>query len=523
MRYLWTILFAVVLGAPFAVRRALLPGGASANPSADAERLVIVTSHNQDIRTEFARAFSQWHQTQYGSNVQLDFRTPGGTTDIKRQLESTYRAYRDANGQISPDMSADISMAWGGGDYFFDQELKPLGILLPIQMPPAMAAEFKSAFPTPTLAGVRLYDSTATADGTPTPQWVGVCLSSFGICFNPDVYRALGMPDPTPQAGWENLTDPRLRGFVALADPAHSGSSAVAYQMVIQHRMFEAEQAFFESAPALRKLPKAGLAKNAQYQAAIAAGWHAGMAELLKIAANARYFTDSSTLVPMDVSRGEAAAGMAIDFYARVTEEAVGSGRIQYFAPVGATAITPDPVAILYGTRGRKLELATQFIQFLLTPAAQRLWDLKPGTPGGPADRSLRRMPIRRDAYADRAGWADDANPFTTANGFNQRGEWMALFGDSRPVWVAAWIDSRDALTAAYAKIVAIPDPARQAALIDRLANLPITMDDVKALRDHRKELEKSHGDLDSWRANQQIDWAAKFRRHYQTVADEAH
>ena len=54
-----------------------------------------------------------------------------------------------------------------------------------------------------------------------------------------------------------------------------------------------------------------------EYQIAISDGWHRGMSELLKIAANARYFTDSSSIVPNDVSRGEAAAGMAIDFYAR--------------------------------------------------------------------------------------------------------------------------------------------------------------------------------------------------------------
>jgi hypothetical protein len=224
----------------------------------------------------------------------------------------------------------------------------------------------------------------------------------------------------------------------------------------------------------------------------------------------------------MDVSRGEAAAGMAIDFYAKVTEESVGSDRIRFFAPIGATAITPDPIAILYGTKGRQLELAEHFIEFLLSTNGQRLWIVKPGQPDGPVDRSLRRMPIRRDVYHDRAGWADDIDPFATANGFNERGEWMAIFGDSRPIWVAAWIDSRDALQHAYARILKLPDPARRSALIDQLADLPITMSGVERLRSERKRLEKSHGELDEWRARQQIDWAEKFRSHYRDVAEEA-
>src|SRR5205085_10575362 len=120
--------------------------------------------------------------------------------------------------------------------------------------------------------------------------------------------------------------------------------------------------------------------------------------------------------------------------------ESVGPDRIVYVAPLGATAITPDPVAILKGTSGPKLELSLHFIEFLLSREGQRLWILKPHVPGGPVERSLRRMPVRRDVYEDQRDWADHINPFDEARGFNQRGAWMALFSDSRPIWVAAWI-----------------------------------------------------------------------------------
>ncbi len=131
-------------------------------------------------------------------------------------------------------------------------------------------------------------------------------------------------------------------------------------------------------------------------------------------------------------------------------------------------------------------------------------------------------MPIRHDLYADRVNWADDADPFIAAGGFNQRGEWMVLFTDSRPIWVAAWIDSRDDLQRAYHAILKLPDPLKRQSMIDRLADLPIEMADVEKLRNERKRIKAATGDLDEWRARQQIQWAERFREHYRAVARQA-
>jgi hypothetical protein len=213
---------------------------------------------------------------------------------------------------------------------------------------------------------------------------------------------------------------------------------------------------------------------------------------------------------------------MAIDFYARVTEETVGPDRARYIAPYASTAITPDGVAILGHVSGPQLELATQFVEFLLTPEGQRLWILKAGVPGGPVERSLRRMPIRRDVYTDQSGWADHFNPFEEAGGFNQRGEWMALLSDTRPIWDAAWIDSRDALLDSYAKILKVPDEQRRAELLRRLADVPITMRDVEDRRAERLRLEAAHADVNLWSAQQRILWGNRFRAHYAAVAKNA-
>ncbi len=518
-RYLFVILFALVLALPFALRAVIRAPEVALPADSGADRLVIVTPHNQDIRREFAQAFDQWHRRHYGASVTIDYRTPGGANDIIRLVQTLYDGQRKPGGALPPPdqvKGVDIDLVWGGGDFMFNNELKPLGVLQPIPLPPDILT---AAFPQKTLGGIKLYDQTASASGELLPpKWVGICLSSFGIVYNPTMYQVLNLPPP---GTWSDLANPRLAGWVALADPTHSGSVAVAYMMVLQRAMADAETAFLTHHPQLKDLPPAKLQQRPDYQNAIDRGWHTGMGTLLLMAANARYFTDSATMPPMDVANGDAAAGVAIDFYANTYEEVMGRDRVRYVAPHAATAITPDPIAILYGVRGRRLTLATHFIEFLLSPEGQRLWILKPGAPGGPLQRSLRRSPIRRDVYQNQQGWADDFNPFTASGGFNQRGQWMVLFSDIRPLWAAAWIDSRDSLKQAYAAILAVQDPQRRRDLIAELADLPITRADVRNLQKERKQ-HRNAPNASEWTARQRIDWAKKFRAHYAKTAAQA-
>jgi ABC-type Fe3+ transport system substrate-binding protein len=513
-RYLYLILFAVVLALPYVMRR-VVGTGASSESTGAAERLVVVTPHNRDILLEFGYAFERWHREKYGTAVRIDYRVPGGTQDVRRLLDNTYRGYRDQEGRLPEETPADIDLVWGGGDYFIDAELKPLGILKPLKLDAKLLAE---VFPQATLAGVKLYDLSKDKDGRPAPLWVGVCLSSFGIIYNPDLYRTLGLRPPEQ---WRDLADEKLFGLLAMADPAHSASAAVAYLMVVQRAMADAEKAFLRGHPEAARWSKSELSASQPYQAAIARGWKEGMRTLVLIAANARYFTASSPLVPRDVGDGQAAAGMAIDFYGRVYQESVGAERCTFVTPAAATAITPDPVAILYGVKGRREELATHFIEFLLSREGQRLWIMKAGLPGGPRERSLRRPPVRRDVYADRAGWTDDVNPFEEAGDFNQRGEWSDLFGDTRLVWAAAWIDSREELRGAYERVLGVRDVQKRGELIRALSDIPVEMKDVAELRRGRKEAEAAKKG-DEFRAEQRIEWAKRFRGHYARVAESA-
>jgi hypothetical protein len=57
-----------------------------------------------------------------------------------------------------------------------------------------------------------------------------------------------------------------------------------------------------------------------------------------------------------------------------------------------------DPIALMRGAAHR--EVAVAFIEYVLSMEGQKLWDFRPGTPGGPERFALRRLPVRKDFYA---------------------------------------------------------------------------------------------------------------------------
>jgi len=63
----------------------VIPGSASA-----ANRVIIITPHADAIRSEFGRAFAEWHARQYGEKAEADFRQVGGTSDALRFVLSEF-------------------------------------------------------------------------------------------------------------------------------------------------------------------------------------------------------------------------------------------------------------------------------------------------------------------------------------------------------------------------------------------------------------------------------------------------
>ncbi len=412
--------------------------------------LVIITPMNEAIRHEYALGFSRWHARRYGAPVKVDWRNIGGTTEISRYLTSEFvssfrawwtsqgRPWRGDGGSLilnksfdpakRPDgieeadwaervamfrafretddpqaFSSQIDMYFGGGAYDGDNATRQ-GLLVPAwapgEIPPGLIADGE---------GIELIPEGMSGETWRTPTWYGTTLSTFGICYNRDRMQARGI-DQEP-ASWEDLADPRWFGTLGLADPTKSGSIAKAFETIVQVQCRKAVEAAgfgeqtdaFEAAIAAARLPPGEMPDGVPtaYQEAVEQGWADGLRLLQKIGANARYFTDSASKVPLDVGMGNAAAGLAIDFYGRfeaqVSNEGRGREAMAYVTPRGESGVSADPISILRGAPRR--ELAGRFIEYLLSEDGQQLWCYRPGEPGGPEKYALQRFPIRRDFY----------------------------------------------------------------------------------------------------------------------------
>lgn len=505
-------LFLATLILPFVLRRE------EERPAADGLPLVIISPHNEAIRYEFGLAFSHWHQRNYGRPVNVDWRNVGGTTEIARYLASQYAAAFRArwvgmgrewtsevafsfnNPETNPsdpslpspvrearaaflgsDVGVGIDLFFGGGTYDHSRQAA-MGHSVPCRY--RDTAEGRATLGTQipeTIAGERWYDG--------GDRWYGVTVSSFGICYNTDSLARL--PGARAPEGWRDLGQPALLGQVALADPSKSGSIAKAFEMVIQQEMARAVDGLAPDSP--------------EYPTALGRGWAEGLNVIRRAAANARYFTDSASRVPLDVAQGDAAAGMCIDFYGLFQAAAVarpdGTSRMRYLSPKGGTTVSADPIAMLRGAPHR--ETAQRFIRFVLSPEGQRLWAFRPGTPGGPERYSLHRLPIRRDFYVpENRPYRTEPNrdPYLLAETFTYHTEWTGpLFGGMRLLIRTMCIDTREELQSAWQAIVetggpescpeamaalsALPESAEFDRLPDTLAGLTRKIDEVRQSR----------------------------------------
>jgi iron(III) transport system substrate-binding protein len=389
---------------------------------------------------------------------------------------------------------------FGGGTYDFSKQAAA-GRLVPSAVLQKHPEWFESDVIPQTHAGSEFRDR----DG----RWIGTVLSSYGIVYNRDSLRRLGIT--APPARWADLAGPRYFGQVALCDPTKSGSISEAFENVIQQRMhlrLDSLRAGQPSTPA-REL-------EAQ---AVRAGWIEGLQMIQLIGANARYFTDSSQKPPIDVSTGDCAAGMCIDFYGRAEVEAVarrsGTDRLGFDSPPGGSAYSVDPIALLRGARHRAV--AEAFIEFELSPEGQRLWNQKPGTPGGPERYALRRLPVRKDYYAHeewRAFRSDPAvNPYDQAAPLIHRDEWTGgVFREMAFLIRVMCQDTHEELQAAWKAIYGSrQDPERVKAAMDTLQDLSFLSYD-HANSDIKKAL-GSKNKVDEIRLATEL--AGRFRAQY--------
>lgn len=482
-----------------AVLLAVLVGPLILQPKGDtragrAERsVVIVTPHIESIRYEFARAFEQRHLARTGERVHVDYRTPGGTSEIGRYIASEYFAafknhwtrtldrkwsraveqsfdnpkitIDDAPADDTPEqqarraflaseVSSKLDLFFGGGPYDFEQQARA-GRLVDSGFIRAHAGQYGDGpgkIPQ-TLSGEALYD--------PQGRWIGAVLSSFGIVYNVDSLRRLGITQPPAQ--WDDLADPRYLHQIAMANPTQSGSVSKSFEMLIQQQM-------------QREVAARGATSPEQEKDAVAAGWTRAMRLLLKLGANARYFTDASTKIALDVEAGEATAGMTIDFYGRFQSEAVrkpdGSSRVQYVNVVGGSSVTVDPIGLFRGAPNR--ELAGEFLAFVLSADGQKLWNWKVGAPGGPQRYALRRPPILPALYAPefRQFRSDPTiEPYELAKSFIYHEKWTApLFRSAAFIFRIMCIDTHEEQVEAWRALIDAGFPAEAVAVFENVS-----------------------------------------------------
>ena len=422
--------FLVVLLLPMLVRSGGPPPDAGAT-----RQVVIITPHNEQIRTEFANAFERWHLAEHDEPVEVVWNVPGGTSEIRRMLQAQATAALKEGRPVG----GDADLVFGGGSYEHgelkkgprpvtvvvdgEEVTRHASITTPANLDETLLLEI---YGQREIAGVPLWD--------PEHYWYGTALSAFGLIYNQHVLDEISVPPPT---GWDALVDPRLRTWVALVNPNQSGSITTAFETILERR-----------------------------------GWEEGWAILRRASANARDFSASSLKAPTDVSQGDAAIGVCIDFFGRFQSQAIldhrgleqrGPGqpaveRVAYIDPPGDTKLDPDPISLLAGAPDP--ELAKRFMVFVLMNQGQSLWQFDPAAESpdglGPSQFALRRLPVRRELYArysDRM--MDRIDPYAEAREPEFPDRAMRSF--IAPLFGAMAMDTHEQLIAAWEAIVTHP------------------------------------------------------------------
>jgi hypothetical protein len=166
---------------------------------------------------------------------------------------------------------------------------------------------------------------------------------------------------PTPYT-WHDLALPECFDLIGAGDPRKSGSMHAMYEIILQ-----------------------------------GAGWDEGWKLLQRIGGNVRNFTGGGTQVGKEIATAEVVYGLAIDTYASDIIRRVGADRIGFVVPEDYASVNGDGIAVLKGAPNR--ELARSFVEFVLSEQGQRLFYAAKGTPGGPLEYELSKLPLLPSLY----------------------------------------------------------------------------------------------------------------------------
>ncbi|MDR2576967.1 MAG: extracellular solute-binding protein [Puniceicoccales bacterium] len=424
------LVFLLVLSLPFLLRdknRAIDVG-------AD-DTLVVLTGHNENVRSEIAMGFQRWYREKTGRTVFIDWRFIGGMVESIRYLESSYLgAFRyhyehvlgkpwtaevqqifslrtaDRSRWRTPahvevlgtfydsSISVGIDLFFGGGvtEYVLQ---KDRGSLVDSGFLREHPEIFNEECIPQRFAGENVYD--------PDGYWFGQVLSTFGILLNEKALADRGFA-PKSISQWKQLTDGRLFGAIALVDPTKSSALLKAYEMVVQQQISESFAELSKNSPG---------GDSAQMEReAVADGWLRGLRILQLMSANTRYYADAPTKMILDVSGGNSAVGVIVDFMgnaqAAFDHRRCGWERLQFIVPKNGSAVSPDPIAVLRGAP--HMEVTKLFLEFLLGEDGQKLMVFSLGSPGGPVRNEPLRPAVNKKVYAEEnaSHMASLANPY---------------------------------------------------------------------------------------------------------------
>jgi len=314
----------------------------------------------------------------------------------------------------------------------------------------------------------------AEVEGLPTRdakgRWYATGLNTFGIVYNQRACEERGIAPPT---AWRDLADARFHGWVALADPAVSGSNRRSFWLILQSE-----------------------------------GWNEGWATIMRILANNRAMMERSAAALNLVARGICLAGFAVNFDG-LELAANTDGQVVYVNPPGSTVIEPDVISVLLSTHDRAL--AERFVRFCLSEDGQKLWGVRASSRSGPHD-TLYHYPINPEIYTKCAGsMAIPGNPFDPGFGLTtpRREELAEIEPMVLPLVLAAVGEEHVLLQRVWEATIRANLPAE---IVAELTAPPFDLATaVKSAKDYREEDAAGRQAMES-------DWAESFKARYASL-----
>ncbi|HHZ89524.1 TPA: extracellular solute-binding protein [Candidatus Poribacteria bacterium] len=386
------------------------------------DKLVIMSPHWEGIEKEFDRNFKEWYKSKTGRGIRLDWIDQGGSSSDFRFIEAEFKRAPKGIG---------IDLFFGGGTDNY-MKLAEMGLLHSFKLP----GEELNRIPKE-IYGIPVYDSQY--------RWYGAALSSFGIMHNEFLRQRLKLPEAKT---WQDLTQPELLGRIGAADPRESGSAHMIYEIILQGY-----------------------------------GWQKGFALITQLGANVRSFSAGANAIPKDVVKGQVIYGMAIDFYAYAQIAVVGKEKIKFVIPPDAAVVSPDSIAILVGAEN--LGAAKEFVTFVLSDTAQKLWVLPNGDPEGPEwPGGLNRASVIPALYDELGERCVVPNPFTrNLTPIQYDAEKGGIRWDIVSDLIGTLvIENHKNLVEAWKAINKTKDLQKRAAAIQILGEIPITEEEAMHL-----------------------------------------